>query len=439
MEPVAPCRGLPVAGRRQQVLRSQLHSMSQRRLQAAGRLRRPGADAAIERRAMRVLPRRRACPRCIGRRQAHPQCGHGRPADVRAMSYPAAQPVLPFRNILAAHRALRRFAPCQRGSDRAVDTFAVVLWLSGHTRGRGLAHNRLPDAADTHRDCANVPGNPANPGQTMATLQDLLDLMATLRDPERGCPWDRQQTFATIVPHTIEEAYDVPEAIERGDLQELRDELGDLLFQVVFYAQLAKEADEFDFAAVIAAIVAKLTRRHPHVFGAARVADAAEQSEQWERHKADERAAKRGNGPASVLDGVNRALPALSRAVKLQRRVARVGFDWENLEQVVATLEEEIAELRVEMAAGSAAARMLLEICALLLVCSSIARYAEVDPEAALREANDRFERRFRRIEEWLAAEGRAPADASPADMEALWQRAKAEEQGHGAGRDDEN
>src|SRR3569623_603048 len=349
MEPVAPCHGLPVAGRRQKVLRSQLHSMSQRRLQAAGRLRRPGADAAIERRAMRVLPRRRACPRCIGRRQAHPQCGHGRPADVRAMSYPAAQPVLPFRNILAAHRALRRFAPCPRGADRAVDTFAVVLWLSGHTRGRGLAHHRLPDAADTHRDCANVPGNPANPGQTMATLQDLLDLMATLRDPERGCPWDRQQTFATIVPHTIEEAYEVAEAIERG------------------------------------------------------------------------------------------ALPALSRAVKLQRRVARVGFDWENLEQVVAKLEEEIAELRAEMAAGCAAARMRHEIGDLLLVCSNIARYAEVDPEAALREANNRFERRFRRIEEWLAAEGRAPADASLADMEALWQRAKAEEHGHGAGRDDQS
>lgn len=272
----------------------------------------------------------------------------------------------------------------------------------------------------------------------MATLQDLLDLMATLRDPERGCPWDRQQTFATIVPHTIEEAYEVADAIERGDLQELRDELGDLLFQVVFYAQLAKEAGEFDFAAVIDAIVAKLTRRHPHVFGAARVADAAEQSEQWERHKADERAAKRGDGPASVLDGVNRALPALSRAVKLQRRVARVGFDWENLEQVVAKLEEEIAELRAEMAAGSAAARMRHEIGDLLLVCSNIARYAEVDPEAALREANGRFERRFRRIEEWLAAEGRTPADASPADMEALWQRAKAEEQGHGAGRDDQ-
>src|SRR3569623_1844888 len=267
----------------------------------------------------------------------------------------------------------------------------------------------------------------------MASIQQLLDIMATLRDPERGCPWDREQRFATVAPHTIEEAYEVADAIERGDLNELRDELGDLLFQVVFYAQMAKEAGQFDFATVVAAICEKITRRHPHVFGEARVRDAAEQSEQWERHKAAERAAKAGDGPNSVFDGVSRTLPALTRAVKLQRRAARVGFDWENLKQVLAKLEEEIAELRAEMASGSDPARMRHEIGDLLLVCSNIARYADVDPESALREANGRFERRFRPIEERLAELGRTPAQATLAEMEALWQQAKREE-GHAAG-----
>jgi len=267
----------------------------------------------------------------------------------------------------------------------------------------------------------------------MASIQQLLDIMATLRDPERGCPWDREQSFATVAPHTIEEAYEVADAIERGDMNELRDELGDLLFQVVFYAQMAKEAGQFDFAAVVAAICEKITRRHPHVFGEARVRDAAEQSEQWERHKAAERVAKTEDGPHSAFDGVSRTLPALTRAVKLQRRAARVGFDWENLEQVLAKLEEEIAELRAEMASGSDSARMRHEIGDLLLVCSNIARYADVDPESALREANGRFERRFRRIEERLAEQGRTPAQATLAEMEALWQQAKREE-GHAAG-----
>lgn len=262
----------------------------------------------------------------------------------------------------------------------------------------------------------------------MASMQQLLEIMATLRDPERGCPWDRVQSFATIVPFTIEEAYEVADAIERGDMDELCDELGDLLFQVVFHAQMAKEAGDFTFDDVVAAIVAKLTRRHPHVFGSAEVRDAAELSEQWERHKAAERAAKSPRQTASVLDGVSRALPALTRAVKLQRRAARVGFDWEDLEQVLAKLEEELAELRAEIAAGGDAARMRHEIGDLLLVCSNIARYADVDPEAALREANGRFERRFRRIEEALAEQGRTPAQSNAAEMEALWQRAKAEE-----------
>lgn len=262
----------------------------------------------------------------------------------------------------------------------------------------------------------------------MASIQQLLDIMATLRDPTRGCPWDREQSFATIVPYTLEEAYEVADAVERGDMAELRDELGDLLFQVVFYAQMARESGYFDFDAVVAATCDKITRRHPHVFGEARVRDAAEQSMQWEHHKAAERSAKTSGGPPSVFDGVSRALPALTRAVKLQRRAARVGFDWENLEQVLAKLEEEIAELRAEMAAGDSKARMRHEIGDLLLVCSNIARYANVDPESALREANNRFERRFRRVEQRLAEQGKTPAQSTLAEMEALWQEAKGEE-----------
>lgn len=267
----------------------------------------------------------------------------------------------------------------------------------------------------------------------MSSIQHLLDIMATLRDPVRGCPWDREQTFATIAPFTIEEAYEVADAIERGDLGELRDELGDLLFQVVFYAQMAKEAGHFDFEAVVAAIIDKITRRHPHVFAGAEVRDAAEQSEQWERHKAAERAAKAAGVRPSVFDGVSRNLPALTRAVKLQRRAARVGFDWESLEQVLVKLEEEIAELRAEMALGSDGERMRHEIGDLLLVCSNIARYAGVDPESALREANGRFERRFRRVEELLSQHGKTPSASSLAEMESLWQQAKAEEQARGS------
>jgi ATP diphosphatase len=259
-------------------------------------------------------------------------------------------------------------------------------------------------------------------------IERLLEIMVTLRDPERGCPWDREQSFATIVPFTIEEAYEVADAIERGDMDELRDELGDLLFQVVFYAQLAAEAGHFDFDAVVDAIVAKLTRRHPHVFGDVRVDSAAQQSEEWERHKAAERAAKSGETVPSVLDGVGLALPALSRAVKLQRRAARVGFDWRELSEVLDKVGEELDEVRVEVMAGAGRARLTHEIGDLLLACSNLARFAELDPEAALREANGRFERRFRRIEEWLAAEGRRPEQSSLEEMEQLWRRAKGEE-----------
>jgi MazG family protein len=262
----------------------------------------------------------------------------------------------------------------------------------------------------------------------MADIDQLLMIMARLRDPERGCPWDLEQTFATIVPHTIEEAYEVAEAVARGDLEALRDELGDLLFQVVFYARLAEEAGAFDFAAVAAAIAAKLTRRHPHVFGEAKVTDARQQSREWERHKAAERAARAGDTAPSVFDGVTTTLPALSRAVKLQRRAARVGFDWRRLEEVADKVEEELREVRAEIAADGGRGRLSHEIGDLLLACSNLARFADIDPEAALRDANCRFERRFRRIEAWLAAEGRTPEQSDLEEMERLWRRAKEEE-----------
>ncbi len=266
----------------------------------------------------------------------------------------------------------------------------------------------------------------------------LLEVMAALRDPERGCPWDRAQTFETVAPYTIEEAYEVADAIERGDLEALREELGDLLFQVVFHARMAEEQGRFAFGDVVAAIVDKLVRRHPHVFGEAQVRSAEDQRLAWEAHKAAEREAKaRAEGRApSALDGVSVALPALARAVKLQRRAARVGFDWAGPEPVLAKVKEEVAELEHEMRAGAARARLEHELGDLIMACANLARHLGVDPEAAVRKANARFERRFRAVEAALAAQGRRPEDATLEEMDALWNAAKADEGTGGDGRD---
>ncbi|WP_114391646.1 nucleoside triphosphate pyrophosphohydrolase [Oleisolibacter albus] len=262
-------------------------------------------------------------------------------------------------------------------------------------------------------------------------LQRLLDIMATLRDPQRGCPWDQEQTFRTIVPHTIEEAYEVADAIESGDMQAVKDELGDLLFQVVFYAQMAREQGAFDFDAIAAQISDKMIRRHPHVFGDQAVATVSDQSRRWEEHKAGERAAKaaaEGKAP-SALDGVITGLPALTRALKLQKRAARVGFDWTEAEQILDKVEEEIGEVRAEIQALKRdPARVQDEMGDLLFVLVNLARRLEVEPETALRGANAKFERRFRRIEAALAAQGRRPEQATLDEMEALWQQAKAQE-----------
>jgi ATP diphosphatase len=261
----------------------------------------------------------------------------------------------------------------------------------------------------------------------MREMQALLDLMARLRDPETGCPWDREQTYATIVPHTIEEAYEVADAIAREDWEELRSELGDLLFQVVFYSQIAREEGRFDFADVARSIVEKMTRRHPHVFGEEFYATAAEQTAAWERIKAAE-TIKTPERPAGVLNGIPLALPALTRAVKLQKKAARVGFDWGAVEPVLAKIAEEIAEVRHEIAIQAPPERLADELGDVLFAVANLARHLKLDPEAALRGTNAKFERRFRRIEAWLAEDGRAPMDSTLAEMDALWERAKIEE-----------
>lgn len=266
----------------------------------------------------------------------------------------------------------------------------------------------------------------------MNSIRELLDIMARLRDSEHGCPWDCAQDFATIAPYTIEEAYEVADAIAREDRAALKDELGDLLLQVVFHARMAEEEGSFDFADVASAIGAKLVRRHPHVFGAAEYADITEQTADWERIKADERQRR---GETSALDGVPLALPALTRAAKLQRRAARVGFDWPNLAPVLDKLDEELRELRGALAEHDAT-RIREELGDLLFSCVNLARTLDQDPEAALAATNRKFERRFRCLEHWLHAEGRCPEQLTLAELDELWERAKREERIRSAPQD---
>ena len=252
--------------------------------------------------------------------------------------------------------------------------------------------------------------------------------MIRLRDPTLGCPWDREQDFASIAPYTIEEAYEVADAIARGDLGALKEELGDLLFQVVFHARMAQEAGAFDFEAVATAVADKMVRRHPHVFGTARNAEADAQTVAWESHNAEERQAKKPKSTRpSVLDDVPLALPALLRAQKLQKRVARVGFDWKSVEPALEKVEEEIGELRQELA-GSSSEKLAEEIGDLLFACVNVARHAGADAESALRAANAKFERRFHWIEAALAARGKTPEQSDLDEMEALWEDAKRSE-----------
>lgn len=252
-------------------------------------------------------------------------------------------------------------------------------------------------------------------------IDRLIAIMARLRDKERGCPWDLEQNFATIAPYTIEEAYEVADAIERADDAALKDELGDLLLQVVFHARMAEEAGLFAFDAVADAIADKMVRRHPHVFGDTEIASVAAQNEAWEAHKAAERQAKGEAG--SVVDGVALALPALLRAAKIGRRAARIGFDWPDVAGVFAKLAEETAELRAELDRAAPRERIEDEIGDLLFAAAQLARKLDIEPETALRRATAKFERRFRRVEA-LAAERGVGRDLDA--LEALWREVKA-------------
>ncbi len=262
----------------------------------------------------------------------------------------------------------------------------------------------------------------------MSAINRLLDIMRRLRDPRSGCPWDREQTYRSLVPHTLEEAYEVADAIEQNDLQHLPDELGDLLFQVVFYAQIGREQGRFDFEQVAQGISDKLIRRHPHVFADVAIDTAEEQTRAWEEHKRRERDRKASSGRAGVLDGVSLALPALVRAAKLQRRAARVGFDWPNVEGVIAKVQEEWAELESEIRTDAPAERLAEELGDLLFSCVNLARHLDIEPEAALRTANLKFEQRFRYIETELRARG-GIEQANLQDMDAAWEKAKLREQ----------
>ena len=260
----------------------------------------------------------------------------------------------------------------------------------------------------------------------------MLSLMSVLRDPARGCPWDREQNFASIAPYTIEEAYEVADAIARGDMGDLKDELGDLLLQVVYHAQMAGEAGEFDFASVADAVTRKMIRRHPHVFGSDETRFAVDVKGLWNRIKAEEARARREqagaeNAPDSVLDGVPLALPAMTRSVKMQKKAASVGFDWAEPVQILSKVREEIDELEVEIKAGDQG-KMEEELGDLLFVLANLGRRLKVDPEAAVRAANAKFERRFRHIERRLKAEGKLAADTSLEELEMLWLDAKRQE-----------
>jgi ATP diphosphatase len=257
----------------------------------------------------------------------------------------------------------------------------------------------------------------------MASMDELLAIMARLRDPARGCPWDTAQDFASIAPYTIEEAYEVADAIARGDRAALKDELGDLLFQVVFHAQMAKEEGAFDFDDVARGLRDKLIRRHPHVFGDADANDAEAVAASWEAIKREERRAI--DPDASALAGVAAGLPEWLRAIKLQKRAARTGYDWPDPAPVLDKLREEIAEVEAELAAGGDPARLEDEVGDVLFVCVNLARYANVDPGAALRRANAKFERRFRAMEALAAARGLAFDALDLAAQEALWREVK--------------
>jgi MazG family protein len=260
----------------------------------------------------------------------------------------------------------------------------------------------------------------------LSKIDELLRIMQYLRNPDSGCPWDIRQTFQTIAPYTVEEAYEVADAIERNDLDDLREELGDLLFQVVFHSQMAAERKAFKFDDVVQAICDKLIRRHPHVFADAKVESAEDQTRAWEQHKEDER--KKSDKYRGVLDGVAKSLPGITRAAKLQKRAAKVGFDWPDIFPIFDKVAEEMDELKVELEAQAEAFRLEDELGDLLFSVVNLARHAQVDPETAIRRANSKFERRFKKMETILQEQGESLEQTPQHILERLWERAKSED-----------
>lgn len=261
----------------------------------------------------------------------------------------------------------------------------------------------------------------------MQNIDRLLDIMRGLRDPDRGCPWDKEQSFESIAPYTVEEAYEVADAITRGAMDDLLDELGDLLFQVVFHAQMATEKGLFSFEDVVGAVIAKMVRRHPHVFGDSEVGSAEEQTLAWEEHKRLERIERGEGNSSSILDGVGRGLPALLRAEKLQRRAARVGFDWGQEKELLPVLGAELKELGGAIEHDADGGSVADEFGDLVFSCINLARHLGIDTETALRNANDKFERRFRRVEHILEERGVAAGPQQRSVMEQAWKQAKRE------------
>lgn len=268
-------------------------------------------------------------------------------------------------------------------------------------------------------------------------ISRLIEIMKALRDPDTGCPWDQEQTFASIAPYTIEEAYEVADAIARDNLVELKDELGDLLLQVVYHARMAEEQGAFAFGDVVEAVTAKMIRRHPHVFGTDEERAAGVEPGFWDRVKAQEKSEAERDAPAGVLDDVPVTLPALTRAIKLQNKAAKVGFDWPSLAPVFAKLHEEVGELEAaisdatqELPNADGRAQIEEEFGDLLFVMANVARHLDIDPEAALRAANGKFVRRFRYIEARLADQGSSPERSTLSEMDELWNAAKADEKG---------
>ena len=262
----------------------------------------------------------------------------------------------------------------------------------------------------------------------LSEINRLLEIMRKLRDPEHGCPWDVEQNFETIAPYTIEEAYEVADAIQRGAMDELKHELGDLLFQVVFHAQMAEEQGQFEFNDVVKSINSKLERRHPHVFGDDKITSAVEQTAAWEKFKQEERQKEGLNAGVrvSVLDGIAVALPGLTRSVKLTTRASGVGFDWPDILPVFDKIEEEIEEVRYEIVNQAGHDRIEDEIGDLYFAVCNLARHAQVDPEKAIRRANTKFEKRFRWIEAQLLQQGKSLQETPLSDLDLMWEQSKA-------------